>query len=207
MPSKDHSKYAPKSWASNEFEFDLPSGDQCLLRKLDPLSLGEHGLLEKLDFATSVVMNTHAKNASMSKVERIKRDRARREAKEAGLDPDEAISEADGASLMEIAKSAENSKSFREVLDQMLILGVVAPEMHLPPEDPKEERDDERYYTDAVPFPDKMAVFNELMKGVKATEQFREGSEETVGDVAPKPSVRPAAKRTTARAPRKRSAS
>lgn len=203
MPSKDRSQYAPKSWAEVEYEFELPSGDKCLLRKLDPLSLGEHGLLDKLDFATSVVMNTHAKNASMSNVERIKRDRAKREAKARG---EEYVEPADEISLMEIAKSAENSKAFRDVMDRMLVLGVAAPEMHLPPEDPDEERDDAWFYVDAVPFGDKMAVFNKLMEGVRTVEQFREGPEETVGDVAPKPSVRPAAKRAP-RSTRKRPAS
>lgn len=203
MPSKDRSQYAPKAWADIEYEFELPSGDKCLLRKLDPLALGEHGLLDKLDFATSVVMNTHAKNANLSNVERIKRDRAKRDAKARGEEYVEPG--ADEASLLEIAKSADNSKAFREVMNQLLVLGVSAPEMHLPPEDPAEERDDEWFYVDAVPFGDKMAVFNKLMEGVRTTEQFREGPEENVGDVAPEPSVRPAAKRV-AGATRKRSA-
>lgn len=201
MPSKDLSKYAPKAWGSPEFEFELPSGDVCLLRKVGPLELGEEGLLDKLDFATSTVMNVHAKNAAMSNVERVKRDRARREAKAAGKN-DEDI---DKASLLELVKDAENSKAFREVMDNMLVLAVVAPEMHLPPKkgDPRE---DEWFYTDSVPFNDKMAIFNKLMEGVRGVETFREGPEETVGDVAPKPVVQPAAKRAS-RAPRKRSSS
>jgi hypothetical protein len=187
MPSTEN-KYAPKSWAEAEFEFKLPSGDLCLLRKMDPLSLGEHGLLDKLDFATSVVMNTHAKNASLTPVQRVQRERAKR----AGEDPDEP--NLDEVSMKEIMKNAENSRSFREVMDQLMVLGVVAPEMHLPP-GKGEERVAGLYYTDAVPFSDKMAVFNKLMEGVRTAEQFREEPEESVGDMAPEPSVRPAAKR------------
>lgn len=190
MPSKDLSQYAPSNWTDNTYEFEIPSGGKCLLRKLDPLVLVEHGLMDKLDFATSVVMNTHAKNANLSPVERVKRDRAKREAKAKGLDPDAVVAEAmDKSTMQAIMKSAENSAAFREVMDQLLVLGVAAPTMHLPPEN-EDDRDEAWFYTDSVPFNDKMAVFNKLMEGVRGVEQFREGSEETVGDVAPKPSVR-----------------
>jgi hypothetical protein len=198
MPSTSNDQYAPSSWVSSTYEFVLPSGDKCLLNKIDPLTLAEAGLMDKLDFATNVVMNTHAKNANMTTVERVKRERAKR----AGQDPDE---DSDRATMQEIMRNAENSRVFREVLDQMMVVGVAAPKMHLPPEDGA-EKELGKFYTDAVPFADKMAVFNELMKGVRATEQFREGSEEGLGDVAPKPSVRKPAERS-ARAPRKRSAS
>lgn len=194
MPSTEEDKYAPKAWANAEYDFVLPSGDTCLLRKIDPFTLSEHGLLDKLDFATSVVMNKHVKNANLTPVERVKRDRVRREAKARGEDPD-ALAVEDDMTLAAIAKSAEHSKAFREVMEKMMIIGVARPVMHLPPP-AGVERERGAFYVDAVPFPDKMAVFNELMKGVRITEQFREESEEAVGDVAPQPSVRPAAKRT-----------
>lgn len=190
MPSTDPNKYAPQAWASAEYDFTLPSGDVCLLRKIDPFVLGEHGMLDKLDFATTVVMNVHQRNGRMSNVERVKRDRARRE----GKDPD--AGKADVATMAEIAKNAEHSRAFREVMDEMLVIGVAQPPMSLPPEK-GEPRVEGVFYTDAVPFADKMAVFNELMKGVRVAEQFRDGSQENVGDVAPVPDVRPAAKRTS----------
>jgi hypothetical protein len=190
MPSTN-GKYAPKAWGAMEFDFDLPSGDVCQLKKIDPFELAEAGLLDQLDFATSVVMNTHAKNGRMSNVERVKRDRARREAQ--GRNPDE-VTEEDVMTLADIAKNAEHSKAFREVLNKLIAIAVVQPEMHLPPPKGK-ERNDEWFYVDAVPFPDKMAIFNRIMEGVRGVEQFREGPEETVGDVAPKPVVRAAAKR------------
>jgi hypothetical protein len=197
MPSKDMSQYAPAQWTDNTYEFEIPSGGKCLLRKLDPLVLVEHGLMDKLDFATSVVMNTHAKNANLTPVERVKRDRAKREAKAKGLDPDAVVTEAmDQATMQSIMTSAENSAAFRHVMDQLLVLGVAAPTMHLPPEN-DDERDDAWFYVDSVPFNDKMAVFNKLMEGVRGVEQFREGPEETVGDVAPKPSVRKSTQRTS----------
>lgn len=204
MPSTDENQYAPAAWVSSTYEFDLPSGGKCLLRKVDPLELGEHGLMDKLDFATTVVMNVHAKNANLSNVDRIKRDRARREAKAKGLDPKTVDEGDDQAAMLEIVKSAENSKAFREVMAQLIVLAVAAPKMHLAPEN-EDEKVKGQFYTDAVPFEDKMAIFNQVMKGVRSVEQFHEGSEETVGTVASEPSVRKPAQRP--RASRKRPAS
>lgn len=206
MPSNDLSKYAPANWASNEFEFTTPSGALVLLRNMDPLSLAEEGLLDKLDFATSVVMNTHVKNAQRSNVERVKADRAKREAKARGDDPEKAAEASlDQATINSLMENPEQLSSFKGLLDQVLVNFVVAPQMHLPPEK-RDDKVDGRYYTDSVPFNDKMAVFNKLMEGVRATEQFREGSKEAVGDVAPQPSVRKPTQRA-ARAPHKRATS
>lgn len=198
MPSKDMSQnYAPAAWGSRDFEFEIPSGGTCLLRKMDPLALIETGLMDKLDFATNVVMNTHVKNAGRSKIEQVKADRAKREGK-----PPPA--EDDTVALQTLIDNPDQLLAFRDVLDQVLLLGVVAPKMHLPPEDDA-DRVDGVFYTDSVPFNDKLAVFNKLMEGVRVIEQFRSGSEEVVGDVASQPVVRAAPKRP-ARAPRQRSA-
>jgi hypothetical protein len=206
MPSKDNSQYAPSAWGQRDFEFELPSGDKCLLRKVDPMQLIGAGILDKLDFATNVVMGTHVKNAQMSNVERIKRERAKREAKARGEDPAKAAQEVDDmAALQSLKSNPEQLAGFQDVLDQMLLLGVVAPKMVEAPED-DDDRVDGVFYTDTVPFNDKLAIFNKLMAGVKVVEQFRDGAKEAVGDVAPEPSVRPAAKRAP-RTPRKRSAS
>jgi hypothetical protein len=191
MPSKDNSQYAPKSWTNNEFEFTVPSGDKCLLRKLDPLMLVEHGLMDKLDFATSVVMNTHVKNAQRSNVERLKAERAQTEA-------------SDAAAIRGLMQKPEEISKFREVMDLVLTLAVVAPEMHLPP-DNGDARNDGWFYTDRVPFNDKMAIFNKVMEGTRVVEQFREGSEEVVGAVAPEPGVRPTTKSGTAPARKRKS--
>lgn len=189
MPSTED-KYAPKAWAEAEYDFVLPSGDTCLLRKLDPLVLTEYGLVDKLDFATSVVVNKHQANANLSNVERIKRDRARQEGKlEEESEVATGILDALGGE-----EAAKNSRDFREVLNQVMILGVVAPVLSLPPE-PGKPRVRGLFYVDGVPFSDKMAVFKELMKGVRSVEQFLEKPEETVGVVAPEPGVRAAPKR------------
>jgi hypothetical protein len=195
MPSTDNAQYAPAAWGSPEYDFELPSGDKCLLRRLDPLVLTEYDLVDKLDFVTSIVENKHVANANMSNVERIKRDRARREGK--------VPEEVDTPTVLSAMRGAENSRNFREVLNQVLVLGVVAPKLSMPPA-PGEERVKGLVYVDGIPFTDKMAVFNELMSGVRTAGQFRGESEENVGDVAPKPNVRSTTKRPSGT--RKRSA-
>lgn len=199
MPSKDESKYAPKAWSTRDFEFELPSGDLCLLRKMDPLELIEHGLMDKLDFATNVVMGTHTKNAQMSNVERVKRERARRQGTEEVVDADNM------STLKEIAQNPEGMSGLKAVLEQVLLLCVVAPKMY-PPPDNDDDRVEGIFYTDTVPFNDKMAVFNAVMAGVKVVEQFREGPEETVGTVVSVTDVQSAAKRAPRNA-RKRTTS
>lgn len=204
MPSKEmqDDEYAPKAWSFRDFDFMLPSGDKCRLRKMDPMLLVESDLMDKLDFATGVVMGTHVKNANRSKVEMVKTDRAKREARARGKDPDQVD---DAVALANLRENPEQLLQFRSVLDEVLLIAVVKPTMHKPPED-DDERVDGLFYTDSVPFNDKIAVFNKVMEGVNAVAQFRKGSEAAVGDVAPEPSVRPAPKRAP-RAPRKRTTS
>lgn len=206
MPSKSNAngaedKYAATTWAVRDFDFTTPSGQLCLLRKMDTFDLLDMGLMDKLDFATGVVMEKHVKNAQMSNVERIKRDRARREAKAAGEDPDLA----EQGALMEeawdkVQKDPKQLLEFRGILNEVVERFVVAPKMLAAPEK-EEDRVEGFHYTDMIPFEDKVAVFNVLMKGTRVVEQFRDGSEEAVGGVASKPSVRPAPKR---RAPARR---
>lgn len=210
MPSKStedkYAEYAPTTWGTRDFDFITPSGQKCLLRKMDPMDLIQMGLMDKLDFATGVVMNQHVKNSQMSNVERIKRERARREAKAKGEDPNAAEQEVFSDEAWEsVIKDPSKLINFKEILDEVLTISVVAPKMVIAPKN-DDDRVDGVFYTDTVPFNDKVAVFNVLMKGVKVVEQFRDGSEENVGAVAPKSGVRPAAKRRTP-ASRKRTTS
>jgi hypothetical protein len=210
MPSKSSNEeartYGSAAWLEREYDFQLSKGDWVQLRKMDPMDLIEMGLADKLDLATGRVVGTHIKNANMTNVERIKRDRARREANQKGEDPNAAEAEviADQA-LGIVAKDPAQLLEFRAILDQVVVRFVVQPNMEEPPEK-DEDRIKGHYYTDAVPFNDKVEIFNELMKGVSKADQFREEPGEDLGDMAPKPSVRTTAKRAP-RASRKRSTS
>lgn len=186
-------KYAVTTWTSNEFDFTAPSGQVCRLRKLDPLSLIEEGILGQLDFVTSVVMNEHIPNAQMSTAQRIKAER------EKSNKTDEQIAEeVSDASYKAMMEDPKKIGKLRDVVDRVACQAVAIPKVHPLPKGTEEDpRVDGLIYTDMISFGDKMAIFNAVMKGVKMLEQFREGSGEPVGPVASQPSVsRPAKRRT-----------
>lgn len=188
------------NWASNEYDFQCPSGSWCRLQKIDPLMLIEDGLISQLDFITSVVVNEHVANAEMSTAQRVKAQRAQNGKTPAEIEAE--VSEKAFSSMMEDPSKIGN---LRQILDKVALKAVVIPVVHPAPKS-RDQREDGLVYTDMITFEDKMAIFNSVMQGVKALEQFREVPGETVGNVASEPDVQPVAKRRT-RAPSKRKTS
>jgi hypothetical protein len=191
MPSSENTEYTPSAWGVRDFDFEVPSGGKVRLRRMDPLDLIKYELTDKLDFLTSLVMTKHVANGSRSKIEQVKADRARREAKARGEDPDAA----EGISVEELMKDPKKFEGLSDVLDKVMLVGVVKPNLEIAPAN-DEDRKEGVIYTDTVPFNDKMAIFNQLMGGINRLEQFRTGSEEAVADVASDPGVRVPRKRT-----------
>jgi hypothetical protein len=193
MPSPQNSEYAATTWGQpTTYELTCPSGQKCLLRKIDPFDMLETDLLDKLDFVTSVVMNKHVKNANMGNVERIKAQRAIREGKTD-------IEAAKDMAAADIMNDPKKLKDFKDVMDSVLVVAVVAPSIKKPPAD-QDDRVEGVVYTDTVDFSDKMAVFEKVMEGVKVAERFRGEPAESVAAVAPQPGVRkPAVRRTRAK--------
>jgi hypothetical protein len=182
------------SWGDNEFDLQCPSGAWCRVQKLDPLFLVEEGLLQKLDFVTSVVMGEHVKNAEMSTAQRVKKQR---EEKERALT---LVKDSDLSSIMDDPSKISN---LRVVLDAVAIRAVVRPTLHPAPKT-EDQREAGLIYVDKLEFGDKMAIFSSVMKGVNALAQFREVPGEVVGDLASEPSVRTTTKpRARRAAPRK----
>jgi len=190
MPSSQSNEYAPTAWGIRDFDFEVPSGGKVRLRRMDPLDLIKYELSDKLDFVTSLVLNKHVANGSRSKVEQIKAERAKREARAAGKDPAE-----EGISVEDLLKDPKKFDGLSEVLDAVMLVGVLQPALQLPPAEDK-DRVEGIIYTDTVPFNDKMAIFNKLMGGINSLEQFREGSTPAVADVESQPSVRSPRKRS-----------
>lgn len=187
MPS-DQPQYGT-TWTNRDFDFTTPSGSLCRLRKMDPLELVEAGLLEKLDFVTTVVSTVHIPNAKQSPAQRAKAQRAKAEKTE-----EEIERELTRKALDEVSKDPSKVGNLRRVLDEVACRVVVAPSVHPAPRRAA-DREDGLIYADMIPFNDKMAIFNAVMKGVKTAEQFREESGEPLGDVASEPSVSDAPKR------------
>jgi len=193
MPSQND--YQATAWGKpKEYDFTCPSGQKCLLRKIDPFDLLAAELLDKLDFVTSVVMNKHVANAKMSNVDRIKAQRAAREKGDASE-----LAAAKEMAAAELINDPKKLKDFQEVMESVMLFAVVAPKLTLPPAK-DEDRQDGEIYTDTVDFQDKMAIFSKVMEGVNVAERFRERSEELVAAVASEPGVRkPAQRRSRAK--------
>lgn len=195
MPSTD--KYAATTWgAPREFDFQTPSGQVCRLRRMDPTDLIAAGLLDNLDFLTAEVLNNHIPRGRKTAVEKAKE-------KKASVGKPEKTEEELKTELMqkaysELLRDPNKFDNFKQTLNKVVVLTVVAPEIQAPPED-EEDREEGVIYADSITFEDRMAIFNKATEGASKLEQFREESGEAVGAVVSEPGVRKSAKRRSAR--------
>lgn len=153
-PAED--PYAATTWGLPDKQpFTCPSGQRCLLRRVDIMDLLGTSMLNKLDFLTSIVSSEHIPNASGKPSSKT-------------AQPDVAKALQDKQSLMD----------FRAVIDDTVIRVVVRPEIHpIPPEG--EDRVDGLVYVDSVSFTDKTEIFNWAVRGqnVDDLKRFREESQ------------------------------
>lgn len=162
MPS-NNDKYAATSWGGpTEFDFECPSGQLCLMRKVDISVLMEKGLLTKLDSLTSIVENEvipkNAKQKAEAEAQKIK-------------------------SAVDTLKSRtpEEMRTIMTLVNELVVMSVVKPELHLVPANGK--RRDGVIYVDSVGFGDRMAIFGKCMEDTANLRQFREGTGESLGDL------------------------
>lgn len=198
MPSNE-SKYAATTWGgSNEYDFECPSGQMCRLRRMDPVELVGQGLLSSLDFLTGEVLANAVPNGRKTAVQKAKESKAK-----VGKSAEQLEIEMRQKALSELVSNPERMTKFQETLDKVLAIVVIEPPLHPVPQPDENgetpEREDGLVYTDTVEFNDKMAIFNAATSGVTKLEPFREGSEESVGAVAPVTSVRSPTKRPARR--------
>jgi len=162
---KGANKYAPSAWAAPlEEDFTVPSGGVIRLRRVEILDLLGGGLLNKLDFMTSIV-SEHAENVTANPVNKEK------------------IVQTAGRELF---ADKERQKGFSEVMEKVVMRVVVQPQLW-PSPPAGEERVRGCFYVDQVPFQDKTAIFNWAVTGKnqEGLTQFREESGESVGTVEP----------------------
>jgi hypothetical protein len=178
-------KYAPTAWGQPvEYDFTCPSGQICRIKqiKMEDLITGDHaGLLNDTDFLTGIVESEHNPAAN----------RAERRAKGKKSDEVEADINVD---IKKLKENPEQTKKFLAILDQIVINCIIAPKVHaLPPEEV--ERVNGLVYVDTVNFNDRIAIFQEAMKGTGNLQQFRENAtEDAVGAVETRKRVSNSAK-------------
>jgi len=167
MPSTTEDKYAATAWGNTGEDLTCPSGQVCLVRKVDMVDLLAEGILNKVDFLTSIVSEELVPNAG----------------------PTPKIADAvDAKAMRTLLDKPEQMKEFGQVVETVVAYTVVKPALSVPPRDANGKIDEARkvdglVYTDSINFTDKMFIFNYALGNSGDLEKFREDADEPVGDV------------------------
>lgn len=167
MAQANADPYAPTAWGKpSEEDFVCPSGQVCLVRRVDVMDLLGGGLLNSVDFLTEIVKTDHIPNATRA--------------------PGQAAADAAGKAGKAV-QDPEQFGKFAKSVDGVVLRVVAKPELHpVPPEGAK--RINGRVYIDSVSTSDKFAIFNYVISGKKEAEeiaQFRDETGEPMGAVEP----------------------
>jgi hypothetical protein len=153
-PSPPQDPYAAtaEAWLSNEFDFTVPSGLMCRLKKMQVEELVAAGIIDKVTrlpaFAQELI------------------DKAE------GVPPAETL---EGMAM----PTQEQFESLTEILNLMLPLVVVQPRIWPMPED-GEDKVIGLIYPDSVELGDRIAIMERLLGGIKKLDKFRQGSNQPV---------------------------
>lgn len=170
MPSTDPNKYVPTTWGQTATEeLTVPSGQQCLVRKMGPTALMQSGLLDAADLLSEIA-GKH--------IDRVKR----------GVQDED---------IREVLKDPQKVTKALEMIDKMVCVVVVEPKVMMAPK-VNENRVPGGVYTDMIDEPDKIFIVQWVMEGQKAVAPFREGHGPAAGAVGNVKAV-PAKPRKTAR--------
>lgn len=155
-------KYGVATRAATTLELELPSIDPetnehnvCLVRRPGPMDLVAAGLLDHYDSLSAMVKIEH-----FDRVDE-KGSGTTKEGEEAVLDQ-----------LKGLAENKDALKGMLSMLDQLVVIAVVAPKVALQPTD-EEERIPGVLYADEVDLEDRLAILNFAMGGTKQAEPFR----------------------------------
>lgn len=163
------SRYAATTWGGSPYtELEVPSGQLCLVRKLQPIDLAAGNLLGASDLLGSVVQQKIA------------------EAKAGPQDHKKPAAEqqaADEAKILEAIGTALSSpEGLDSMVDTIVVKAVVEPRIEMAPKD-FTDREEGVVYVDTISFTDKMFVFDWVMKGIDQLKQFRKSAPEDVAAV------------------------
>lgn len=173
MPSQQTSKYG-LGLVDQTYEFPLPSGNTCLLRRADPMMLLNSGILDNFDALTAMVAAAE-KPAEGSKVAAVKAAAAARKGRKSQAQED------DEQGLAAVRALLQNGNGFSDamrMMDKVVSLVVAEPAVtYAYAEDgaliPRAEREPGHLYTDSVSLEDKTAIMTETFSGVDAAKSGR----------------------------------
>jgi len=165
MTNINEDEFAVTSWgesAPEPFGITLPSGQRCLVRKLEMEDVLAHGLLNDLDsFSTSLLEDEESKDESAEDV-------------------------------MKSFQDSEKFTKLTATVNKIVMITVLRPSVYPKPESSMHPVTREtiagiripgRAYVDQISFMDKMAIFQAVFEGMKGLDRFREGQEAGLGTV------------------------
>lgn len=141
--AKNEDPYTPTTWGKYDEELIVRSGQRCRVKKLDLPDLIAAGMMDRLNTLEGVV----SKNIRQGKGQ-------------PPLDP------------MKMLKDKRTGAQFGNLIDEVVVLVVTAPKLHLPPEK-FSDRVEGLVYVDTVSFTDKIEVFQHAMGGLESLAKFR----------------------------------
>lgn len=169
MPAKRPAadKYAPTQWGSDTEDLTCPSGQVCLVRRIDPMKLLADGTLNKGDMITALVDQEHvAKKSKGGK-------------RAAAL----AAEKKTRSALMDAIGDPDKMRELEELVNSVTIATVVRPELHAVPDDPA-DRIAGNVYVDTVGLEDRMFILQYAFAGTRDVAKFRRELDESIGDMA-----------------------
>lgn len=181
-------QYSISSWGQpTTFDFKVPSGGTCLMRRLDVEDLVELDVLSEIDRLSSLVSAEHIEPATSGR--RVPQDHKPKKptAAQQKAEQDEAV--------RKMVSNKEDFKVLAWVMDGVVAAAVIEPALIRSYEGDKddyvkiayEKRVAGQIYTDSVPFADRMQIFNNAIGSLDGLANFREESGEGVGTVEDKP--------------------
>lgn len=183
----NNEQYAVTTWGKPQsFEFTTPSGQVCLMRRLEVEDLVELGTLSDVDRLTNLVNDDHIQP---TKGRGQPQDRLPKKLTAAQVEKQHA------AMMQNIISNKEDFRLLSWVMDGIVCSAVMEPHLvtaYLGARDdatriPVEGRHPGLIYADSVPFNDRMAIMNTALGGLEDLARFREGSEQGVGDLEGQP--------------------
>lgn len=159
-------RYAPTTWGNTDsnadqpFDFQTPSGQTCLIRRLGIEDIFAMGLLNKLDFFSQAIEKDDSAKPKHSENN-------------------------ENESLTKAIMS--NSGQMMETINSIVVAGVVQPPVYALPENPSLKKSG-LLYVDKIPFNDRVAIFSEVLD-VEGLSTFREEPENGVGDLSTEQSI------------------
>lgn len=167
MPAKPKvDPYAPTTWAKDTEDLECPSGQLCLVRRIDPLKLLGSGAIHKTDMITSLIDQRHVSKKAKG---------GKNSAKSQEMTTDMALKQA----LADPAKMQELSNTMDEVVLATVVKPVILPE----PEDGK-EREPGKVYIGMVEPDDKAFIMQFAFAGHRDAAKFRRELQQSVDSLA-----------------------